>query len=105
MRRVKRARAAKCVFWLEWLCVSESPASSRIAQRCDVARFLRRRIPACLHFCTADSILSRRRLLHVLRSYNKLEGSLPAELGRLTSLTFLKGDYNQLGGSLPRTLG
>ena len=45
------------------------------------------------------------RLLHVLRSYNKLEGSLPAELGRLTSLTFLKGDYNQLGGSLPRTLG
>jgi Leucine-rich repeat (LRR) protein len=37
--------------------------------------------------------------------YNKLEGSLPLELGELSELTFLKGDYNQLGGSLPPGLG
>ena len=82
MRRFKRARAAKCVFRLEWLCVSESPASSRIAQRCDVARFLRRRIPACLHFCTADSILSRRLSIVARSAQLQQAGGKPARRAR-----------------------
>ena len=44
-------------------------------------------------------------LTYLSMSSNKLSGSIPPELGNLSSLTLLHLGYNQLSGSIPPELG